>query len=456
MVTSVRLLIQRGHRALWRDQLFRRLLQNSGWLLSANVVTMGIALVQSVLLARVLGVEDYGAYTLITTYTFAVSQFADSRVWETVIKYVTHFNEQGSPERATATVKLSYLIDAITGLVAFGALWFTGDWAASIFAKNPGLAPLFHIFSISALLGIPVGTSTALMRIAGHFKFLAVETAASNIIRLGLIGVVIVAGWGLPGVIVASVLVAAIRTIWLLWLGVRAARDLHLAPWGQAPLQLLRGEFRRVIRFTFYTNLGGTSRLVTTRMDTLLLGWLATPSDVGLYRLARTLADPLVVALGPIYQTVYPEISRLVTHGQHRQVISLQKKLSLSILAIIVPICALMVFAAPYFVPLLLGDEYRAAILPTQIMTFQIVWTVLIWFPAWMLSLELSRTLTILNWIDACIYIALLMLLIPPFGALGAAGATVIRYVVWTAMALGVFANIRGSVIRLENAYESS
>jgi O-antigen/teichoic acid export membrane protein len=247
---------------------------------------------------------------------------------------------------------------------------------------------------------------------------------------------------GLFGVFVAYLVATVAGTSWLLWLSRRCASELQLAPWRQAPLHLLRGQFSRILWFVFHTNLIGTSRILSSRADILLLGWLTTPADVGLYRLAKTAADYLSVALAPIYKTVYPELSRLVSQQQYRMVRSLQRKLSLLLLVVIVPGCLLLTLLAPRLIPLVFGQEYVEAVPLVQILAWQILWMILIWFPGWMLALERTRAFTILNWVDAIVYVGLLLLWIPVAGTYGAAYATVARYVIWTILALWLFVRI--------------
>ncbi len=69
------------------DRLFQRLLANAGWLLTSDVVASGLGFTQTIILARVLGVEQFGVFALIQTYSTTVNQFVDSRVWEAVVKF---------------------------------------------------------------------------------------------------------------------------------------------------------------------------------------------------------------------------------------------------------------------------------------------------------------------------------------------------------------------------------
>ena len=119
MIKRVRLMFRGYKQAVLHDQSFRRVLSHSGWVLSANTVTLVLSFAQGILVARVLGVEQYGILALITTYTTTINQFVDSRVWETATKFVIQYKETGELPRASAVVKLCYLVDALTGGFSF-------------------------------------------------------------------------------------------------------------------------------------------------------------------------------------------------------------------------------------------------------------------------------------------------------------------------------------------------
>jgi O-antigen/teichoic acid export membrane protein len=191
-----------------------------------------------------------------------------------------------------------------------------------------------------------------------------------------------------------------------------------------------------------YSNLGATSRLITSKADMLILGGFADPVQVGYYRLARALSDPLMMFFGPVYTAVYPEISRLVEQGDFRQIRSLQGRLSKTVAAVIFPACLLLTLGLAWFIPVVMGEQYLGGTVLAQIMVWQIVWTPLIWVPGWLLSTERTRLLAGLNWLDALDYLILLLLLVAWLGALGAAVATLLRFIIWTIMALCVIAYV--------------
>ncbi len=434
MATMVAALITRGRHFLSRDAVFSRVLKHSGWMASANVITMVLAFVQGLIIARVFGPEQLGIVALVTVYASTVNQFVDSRVWEAAIKYIIHYREQGNLARAQAAVKLCYLVDGATGLVAFAVVVLTAHFAARLLVKDAQVAGLIQFYALSVLLGIPTGTSSALLRIGGRFDQIAYQDIVVAVIRLAGVIAVAILGFGIKGLLVVYLMTTASGALALLYLSGKAGRQLDVASWWRTPLGVLSGEYRRILSFMLHTNLSGTSRLITSKADTLILGWLVTPTAVGLYKLAKTITDPLMALVGPAYTAVYPALSGLVAQGEFRRVRSLQRKLSATIAAVVFPICVVFMVGVVWAIPFFFGAEFQASVPLAQIVVWQVIWTPMLWVPGLLLSMERARLLAGMNWLDALIYVALLLLLVASFGAVGAAIATLLRFIVWTSM----------------------
>jgi O-antigen/teichoic acid export membrane protein len=100
--------------------------------------------------------------------------------------------------------------------------------------------------------------------------------------------------------------------------------------------------------------------------------------------------------------------------------------------------CVIFSFGVAWAIPAIFGQEYAPAIPLAQIMVWSLVWTPLIWFPGFLLSLGRSRTQATLTWIDALIYLFLLFTMIPALSSLGAAIATLLRFITWVGMVIGI------------------
>jgi PST family polysaccharide transporter len=182
--------------------------------------------------------------------------------------------------------------------------------------------------------------------------------------------------------------------------------------------------------------------MITSRADTLILGWFSTPGVVGIYKLAKTFIEPINMIGTSLYTALYPEISKLVAQKDFQQIRSFRRRVSVTAAGIIVPLCFVVTIAAPILIPFFFSEKFFGAILLTQIMVWQVIWVPFTWLPPFLLAMERAGTVAALNYLDAMIYLILLLALVPFFGASGAAWGTLIRFVVALMIGLAVVAHV--------------
>ena len=78
------------------DKLQRKLVKNVAWLFSGGVGSSVFASIEPILLARLLGVEQFGLLTLVIAYVGLTNNMLSFKLHEAVVKYVGHYWELGA------------------------------------------------------------------------------------------------------------------------------------------------------------------------------------------------------------------------------------------------------------------------------------------------------------------------------------------------------------------------
>ena len=418
----------------------RRVLQNSGVLLGANTVALGLRLLQTLLLAAALGVEEYGALTLITTLTLALFELLASRSWETVIKFMTKYLARGDKAKATAVVKLGYAADGVAGVIVFALLIIFSEFAAQNLIGDPAAASVLRISSVSVLFMVPAGTSSALLRVADRFDWIALQNALMALLRLAAVAFALVLGGGIQGVIAALVVAMALDGLSMLYLSMRVAGKVGVDRVLSTPFEVLRTEIGQIVRFAIPTNLSGIFRLIQKRADILIIGYLLGPRDVGYYKIARAITDMIGFAVFPLYVTSYPEFTRL----WHQGLLERLRKIALQMTAIASAISiagfgALVIFGE-LIIRFTVGDEYLPAQSVMRWLAFgtAIASATVVGQPLLLAIGKANHALVAIG-AAALVQVALLLVLLPELGIVAAGIAYVAGYLVWTSVvALGV------------------
>ncbi|MGH9465160.1 MAG: lipopolysaccharide biosynthesis protein, partial [Thermoanaerobaculia bacterium] len=129
----------------------RRMLGNSAWLLGARLAAIPIGIAQSVLTARLLGIESYGVLAIVIVFVATLNQLTSFRMNEFLVKHVSDAQAAGRRDLAAATVKVALLAEAGASLVSFAVVWATAGLAASWFVGEAEAASLVRLYAIFVL-----------------------------------------------------------------------------------------------------------------------------------------------------------------------------------------------------------------------------------------------------------------------------------------------------------------
>jgi O-antigen/teichoic acid export membrane protein len=161
-------------------------LRGASWILGSSMIERAAALVQTILIARAIGADDYGRYALLLSTIALASPIASLQLPYSVISIVSRFSER-DPERAGAVMLLA---DRLTwGLtLAFLALclfWPSGLSGWLLGESQHGWAIIFS--GMILLTSVQAGLSDALLQAKQEFRVLALArswTAAAAFVLL--------------------------------------------------------------------------------------------------------------------------------------------------------------------------------------------------------------------------------------------------------------------------------
>jgi len=407
---------------LFGNELIRRVVKNSGYLFSATGAAAALSMLQSILVARLLGVTDFGILGTITLFTSVINKFASFRMSELVIKYVGQYSVEGDESRAAAVFKSAGILESLTSLFAFGLIWLLAPLGAEYIAKDVSTSYWFVLYGLIVLANFMAESSTGLMQIFDRYKIIAGVTLGQSLLTLGLISLVYVNQGGLYEVVlaymagkIAAALALAISAI------VLATRRWGSA-WWLAPIGLLRDQSRELVRFAFSTNISATINLVNKDGELLWVSALTGPTGAGFYKLALSLANLIQLPVSPLPQATYPELSREVASKNWGNMRYILRQGSLMAMAYSVAAGVfLLIFGKP-----LIAFLYTPEFLPAYpalliLMVGLLVANTFYWNRIGLLSLGLADYPAKINSIAAVFKVVGMIVLVPIYGFLGSA-----------------------------------
>jgi len=422
----------------FKEDSLRLLFKNAGTLLSGNMVAWILGLVTFAITARILGPTLFGTLILITTYVTIVDKLLNFQSWQALIKYGAEALVRKNDDDFKSIVKFCTLLDVATAIlgtiVAAGAVSWVGQWLA--WESETVLMAVLYSFII--LFNIS-GTPTGVLRLFNRFRLFAVQNIISAVIKFIGIVILLFIGADLWSVLILWMVTTIIGQLLLLGLGWRELYIQGFEGTYKAPIRDISTQHPGIWGFILTTNLSGAVKLSVREFDIMFVGWLAGVEGAGLFKIAKQIAAIPAMLSDPLYQAIYPDLSRLWARDDTETFKHLILRSALVAGGAATIIWLGVILFGSFFIQLVFGAEYIGA--QPVLVWYMLAMVIAIYgFPLTpaMLSMGRPKTTFWVHLSSTIAYLPLLFIFIEWMGLIGAGIAYVCYYLIWTFLMIGL------------------
>ncbi|MDO6462230.1 oligosaccharide flippase family protein [Granulosicoccaceae sp. 1_MG-2023] len=377
-----------------------------------------------IIIARAVGVDAYGQYSLILAWLAVLCLFARLGFDESSVKFVSRASQDGNAGVMHAFLRYAVRYALVAGLalalLGMLLLWWWRPQESHTTAWLLGLAML----PLMALNNIRQGSLRGLRR------FLHSQLGDSAIRPLLVIVLVLLASRGLqqPLSLEALMWISLAALIFAFVLGgVWLKRALPAAE----PLAVDAGTRREWLRTSAWMALLSSSILILNRTDILMLGVFVPAESVGLYAAATKIATLFTFGLAAVNMSIAPLLSRAHASGDHGQLGRLMQKGTLISLAVSL-VLVLAMWIAGDFALGLFGETFLQARSVFYLLAASHVVSALVGPTGALMNMTgHHKAYALLLGAAALVNVLLNVVLIPAMGIEGAALATLISATLW-------------------------
>ncbi len=414
---------------------FGRALRNVGWLLTGKGVGAVLSLVYLALATRSLGIVRFGEFTLILSTGQAVAALVGFQTWQVVVRYGMAPLKAGDTAMLGRLVRWCMALDL--GAALFGCL--VASVAIAVLRVRLGWNAAFTtealLFCFVLLLTFR-STAVGILRLHDRFAVGAMADAVTPFARCA-------------GAIAAVLMHATVQGFLLAWAGAelltaivywtaahRAAPGL-LGWWrgaGAAPR-----ENAGLWHFAVVTNLNATLNAASKQVVVVLVGFATGPAAAGAYRLAYQLSQALTRVSDMFSRGVLPEFTRAGAQGDRRDMTTLFRQSTRLALVAGGSICLLVPLLGEPALRLIAGKTYLGAYPVLVLLGLAAGLEVMgVAFEPVLLAIGRAATALRIRVASVVVLFAAMAVLMPAYGATGAAGATLVG----SAVALILFGRV--------------
>lgn len=288
--------------------LVGRMLANTAWLLGGKGVGALCSLVYLAILARSLGLRDFGHFSLILGSAQALVAVAGFQTWQVVVRYgVAHVHAKDWAAFGRVGM-IAALFDALGAMIGVALAWFVFYRLEAVLELNlvyRDLAFWFTAFTLFALVSAPTGMVRALDRFD-------ISAYAETVVPIGRLLAAV--GIWLTGPTLGKFLVAWAVISWLeaaaFWIAARWLCREAVTPAHFKTLREVGRENPGIGKFFLIASASSTLDAVVRQGPLLAVGYLVGTRSAGLFRLAAQLSQALGKISTLLTRAAYAEINR--------------------------------------------------------------------------------------------------------------------------------------------------
>lgn len=322
------------------------------WSAVDRYASQGIQFLISLVMARLLMPSDYGTIALLNVFLAICQTFIDSGFGLALMR------KKDCTEQDFNTV---FIFSTVVALLCYGVLWVIAPWIAQ-FYNQPILVPITRIVSLNVIINALANVPNARLSISLDFKKKAFVTLATVLIS-GCLGLwMAYSGFGLWSLVYQTLVAGAMKTLLLF----------GYAKW-LPKLQFSKQSFNSLFAFGSKMLVSGIIGNIYNNLSSIVIGKFYTPSLLGLFGKASTLASyPSMQMTGVILNVAYPVLAKI--QDDDEQLIAAYRRMLKMSTFVVFPLMAGLAVVAKPFVLCVLGEKWAEMIPLLQILCFAMMW----------------------------------------------------------------------------------
>lgn len=380
------------------------------WGTWARIISIVANFAFSILLARSLGPLGKGEYAFIQQFVGILAVVLNFGLPTSNVYFVA--SKKISPQTAFANSVLLMLPTTLLSAVLTG-IFFISPFHGQLNFTWPLFIASVLLFMTTALFG---WLNAVLIGKHGLKPQGVATTVQSVVLILGVIAIGLLGHVSVVGMLYVAVIsqFAGVATLYFFDPTAASLTAVHLR------------EFTSMVRYSLGAYAIDVASFLHLRLDVLVLGWLSTSSEVGIYSVAVSFAEVMRYMPVIISSAFFAEIANYDNHEQElRTAILSRLNMAMSVgLAIgffvLLPLVLPLLFGAPFKPSVLVAFVLLPGVLAMSLT--EIPGTLL--FAREQLYWKLAAVMVVVN-------IALNIVLVPRFSALGAATASSATYLLY-------------------------
>jgi len=322
------------------------------------VVSTVISAVGVIVIAWLLGPDEFGLYSVALTAPNLSSIFRDWGINTAMIEYSAQYNSENNVAKIRSVFVSGLFFEIVLGLLLSVLSFAISPFLAMSF-NRPAIAPLIQIASFFILTGALVSTASAAFTGLEKMHLNSVMLIIQSIVKAGLIITLVLLGLGTLGAVTGftiAVLVAGLAGVLLMWTMYKS-----LPKPTNGKLEILattKTMFKYGLPLSIGTILAG---FLTQFYSTILAIYVTDNAIIGNYNVALNFVVLITFFATPVTTMLFPAFSKLDPQKDKELLKNIFQYSVKYAALVVVPITAMVIALAQPAIGTLFQDKYAQA-----------------------------------------------------------------------------------------------
>lgn len=337
----------------WLKQGFiKRIVKNSGTLLTGSFGGSMIGLVSFAIIIRTLGTNVYGQFLIMQTYMETFNQLFNFQCWQAMINFGSKALEENDDNKFREIIKIGFLFDILSALLGTVLAVSLTSIIGGLMDWSEYQITVTRIFSFLILFNV-TGTPIGVLRLLKKFKHISAHRLASAIFKLIVVSTAWILGISDHYFIYILIFIILIDQISIIFIAAFVLKKRGLLNFLSSKIT----EWKSFVKFALWTNIESTINLPKKKLNKFLIQKFLSYEAVAIYEVFGRFTLILRKVTNSIYYAIFPELSRKIASGQRKGAIKEGLKIGIILFAAGLPFYIIFAISMNWLLGPIFGTE---------------------------------------------------------------------------------------------------
>ena len=300
------------------------IVKNAFIMFSGQTIASVIGFLNTFLVLKAIGLEGNGIITIAANYAGMFNGLFNFQSYNAMIKFGADALEKNDMPQFKKYLKQAVLQDVLTAILAFVVGYICIDYVSDFFNWDSQMVSYIKLYLLIIPFNIS-GSINALIRLNNDFVVGAKIGIQMTLVKTMLLLIGIVAKCNFTYYIILEIIMSIISSSLYIKSAIKYLKLNNCTDF----LKVKIGFDKDFTMFNIYNNIVSTLDMPTGQITTLIINKLLGVSEVGVYNVIAKFGTLVTQVTGPLTQSLFPELSKIVAKDDEKGAFIIVKKIFL-------------------------------------------------------------------------------------------------------------------------------